>query len=152
MLLDRRINMPLRRMGANHAERALCVLQRSRRFGIRPRIRHPVFQQHAGDVDGIEPVAHLRAFEINGENAVSASGKNYHRRARAGRLCRVERERRCRNVADTIHKAAGHHVVFGRGGIHLGGRIGLSAVRAVRPQLQSEMARRRWPCLLLGQQ
>ena len=44
-------------------------------LGYGPGIRHTVFQKHAGDVDGIQPVAHLGAFEINGENAVSASGE-----------------------------------------------------------------------------
>ena len=38
--------------------------------------RHAVFQQHAGDADGIQPLADFGAFEIEGQDTVAAAGRD----------------------------------------------------------------------------
>ena len=71
-----RVDVPVRGMGANDAEGALRILKGGCGFWVRPGVRHAVFQQHAGDADGVEPIADFGAFEVDGETPVAASGKN----------------------------------------------------------------------------
>src|SRR5208337_2922658 len=71
-----RVNMPLRSVRAHDAQRALGILERSTRFRIGARIGYAVLEQHARDTRGVEPLAHFRAFQVDGQDAVAASGKN----------------------------------------------------------------------------
>ena len=61
---------------AHEAKGALRVLQGCGRFGIRAGVRDAIFHEHAGDADGVEPVADFGAFEIDGEDAIASAGKD----------------------------------------------------------------------------
>src|ERR1700723_4079529 len=74
------INAPLPGMLAYQAHGALRVLEGLDGFRIGAAPGHPILEQHASNAFGREPVATFRAFEINGENTVTAAGKNNHRR------------------------------------------------------------------------
>ncbi len=137
-----RINMPLCGLGAHDSKSALGILKRGRRLGIRPGIGYAVFQEHASDARGVEPVADLGAFEVDGKNSVRASGKHHHSGASVLALRRVEGECRRRNVSDANDQLAGNHVVLGGGGITLRRWIGLGAGCPMWPDVQSAVAGR----------
>ena len=77
-----RVDVPLGGTGADEAEGALGILKRGGGFGIRTGIGHAVFDQDAVDAGGVQPIADFGAFEIDGQDAVSAAGK--HQDGRAG--------------------------------------------------------------------
>ena len=128
-----RIDVPLRGMGADNPEGPLGILEGGRGLGIGAGIGHAVFEQDAGDAGGVEPVAHFRAFEVDGQDAVTASGKNHNGGARVLALGRVEGEGRRGDVAETDERLAGDEVVLGSRGVDFRARIGLGAGRPVRP-------------------
>src|SRR5208283_1271976 len=77
-----RVYTPLARMRAHDPHGALRILQGSGRLWVRPRVGHAVFHKDAGDAGGVEPVAHLGPFQVNGQDAVTASRKDNHGGAR----------------------------------------------------------------------
>ena len=114
------IDVPLGCVLANHAEGALRILQSRGGFGIRTGVGHAILHQHAGHVDGVEPVADLCAFKIDGENLVAAAGKDNHRRSRCGAFRRINRQRRIRDVAEANQRTARDEFVSGLGGVDFG--------------------------------
>ncbi len=127
------INVPLARMRADDPESSLRILKCGRRFGIRPRIRHAIFHQHASRADRIKPFAHLGPFEVYGQDVVTASRKDDNRGAGIGTSWGVNRKRGRRHVAQPDKRLAGDQVVFGGGRIDFSSRIRRSAGSAVRP-------------------
>ncbi len=67
-----RIDMPLGGVGADDSERALGILKRGRRLGIRPGVGHAILNQDAGNAGGVQPIAHLGAFEVDGQDVITA--------------------------------------------------------------------------------
>ncbi len=70
------IDVPFGGVLADDAHGALGVLQGGVGFGIGAGAGDAVLHEHAGDAGGVEPVADLGAFEIDGEDVVAASGKD----------------------------------------------------------------------------
>jgi hypothetical protein len=99
-----------------------------------------VFEQDAVDAGRGEPVADFGALEIDGEDVVTAAGKNHDCRAGvvAGGL--VEGEGGRGHVAEADEGLAGDEVVFGSGCICFSGGIGGRARCDSGPDRQSEMA------------
>jgi len=83
---------------ADEAEGALRILQGSGGFGVGAGAGHAVFEQNAVDAGGIEPVADLGAFKIDGQNVVTAAGKDHDGRAGAVAGCLVEGEGGCETL------------------------------------------------------
>ncbi|MEI9898717.1 MAG: hypothetical protein WDN28_33890 [Chthoniobacter sp.] len=70
----RGIEVPFLRPGAHEAEGALDILQRRDVFLQAGTLGHAILEEHAGDAEGIEPLADFGALEIQGEDAVAAAG------------------------------------------------------------------------------
>ncbi len=101
-----RVDVPFGCVLTDHAERTLRILQSRGRFWIRAGVGDAVLHQHAGYLDGVEPVADLCAFEIDGENLVSAAGKNNDSGSLCGAFWRVNRQRRVGDVAEANQRTA----------------------------------------------
>src|SRR5215475_5292842 len=101
-----RINVPLGSMRANHAERALRILEGSRRFRIWTGVGHTILHQHACDVDRVEPVTHLRSLKINGHDPVATARKYHHGSAGVLLLRSEDSQSRCGDVPDAHHRPA----------------------------------------------
>src|SRR5579863_10369023 len=85
-----RIDMPFGGVKAHEAEGALRILKGGGRFGVGAGVRHAIFYEDAGDAGGVEPIADFGPFEVDGEDAVSASGKDDGGRAGGRATGRVE--------------------------------------------------------------
>ena len=122
-----RVDSPVGGMGADDTESPLGILEGSRRLGIGPGIGHAVFEQGACDAGGVEPVAYLGAFEVDGQDPVSTSGKDDNGGAGVLGPGGVESEGWRGDVAQTDERLAGDEVVLGSRGVDLRARIGLGA-------------------------
>ncbi len=80
-----RVDSPVGGMEADDTESPLGILEGSRRLGIGPGIGHAVFEQGACDAGGVEPVAYLGAFEVDGQDPVSHLLERRPRRRRCSR-------------------------------------------------------------------
>jgi len=147
-----RVNVPIGSMGADNSESPLGILEGSRGFGIGPGIGHAVLEQDASDARGVEPVTHFGAFKVDGQDVVTASGKDYNGGAGVVARGRVESEGRRGNVAETDERLAGDEVVLGSRGVDFRARIGRGAGRAERPKGKRNVAGRRLPCGFLSEQ
>ena len=72
------------------------------------RARHAVFQQHAGDVLGRQPVADLRSFYVDGQILITASWEYHDCSAGVLSFRRIDRHCRLRDFADTHGWPAGY--------------------------------------------
>ena len=105
-----RIDVPFRGMLAHDAKGALRVLQGGGRFGIRACVGHAIFYEDAGDADGVEPVADLGAFEIDGEDLIASAGKDHHGSAGVLLGWRIEGERGAGDVAEAKDRTSGDEI------------------------------------------
>jgi len=90
-----RIDVVLRGMKADQADGPLRILESHWGYRIHlalalpipmwPGIRDAVFQKHAGDSLGCQPVADLRPFQVDRQDEIAAAGKHNYRGARV--LC-----------------------------------------------------------------
>src|SRR6185295_7605505 len=104
------IDLQLGGMEPQQSHRALSVLQRWLRLRVdatvavalprRPRVRHAILEQHAGDAVRREPVTDLRALEVDREDLIAAARKDDDRRARVVPFRRINRVGRPRDVLD----------------------------------------------------
>ena len=125
------IDVPFDGVLANYAHGALSVLEGGVGFGVRAGAGDAILHEHAGDSGGVEPVADLGAFEIDGEDVVAASGKDDDGRSGVGRFGRIDGEGRYGDVAEPDEWLAGDEVVLGGGRVGFGtcgfqGRAGCS--------------------------
>jgi hypothetical protein len=94
-----RINVPLRGVLADKAERALGILQSSGRFRIGACAGYSVLDQDASHPDRVEPVANFGAFEIDGEYLIASARKDNDSRARVVACGAIDGKRRLRDIA-----------------------------------------------------
>ena len=81
------IDLPFSGVGADQAYGALRVVEGCGGFGhVGAGVGDAVLEQDAGDAFGVEPVADFSAFEVDGENVVSAAGEDDYGCAGAGGL------------------------------------------------------------------
>ena len=99
---------------AQEAHGALGILKRGGMFLETFAPGHAVFEQGAGDADGIEPFADLGAFEIEGQDVVPTPGADQHGGAGIlGFLGSIKGEGRLGDVAQTHDPFAGDEVFVG---------------------------------------
>ena len=141
-------------MKADQADRPLGIFQGDWRLRVRaeiwsgPRGRNSIFQEHACNPTGYKPIACLGAFEINGEDFVSAAREHDHRSARVLARWRVDRHRRLRDIADVGPRfSCDQFLRFGSYGLRLRERPRIG--RCPRPYRHLRMPRRRLPHGLL---
>ena len=128
-------NMPLARLGPHQAQRALGILQGRFVGFLLGATRDPVFEQHTGNADGVEPVTHLCAFQVVGQYVVTAAWANQHSRPAvpSGRRG-IDGDGGVGDVAQSNHPCACDHVVAGSGRIHLRAGVGLLAGCPLGPE------------------
>ena len=73
------VDVPLGGMGTGDAHGLLCVFEVFRVFWVVGGLGHAVFDQNAGDADGVEPGADLGAFEAVRETNVGSAGTDERR-------------------------------------------------------------------------
>ena len=87
-------------------------------------VGHTILHQDAGHIDGVEPVANLGAFEIDGEDLVTTSRKDNDSRRCGAALGRIKRQGRTGHVAQTNQRLASNEIVGGLGGVDFRWRVG----------------------------
>ena len=131
-----RINFPFGGVKSGQAKSALGVLERGDiKFLIWAGGGNAVFEQHAGHADGIQPIANFRAFEVPGQNGITASGTNDD--GRSGVFIRGRRkngDRRRGNVRQTNDGFARDQVFARFGNVHFRAEVGNWAGRSLRPE------------------
>ncbi len=122
---------------------------RQSRYGPDLRARHAVFQQHARDSPGRQPITDFRAFKIDGQNVVASAGEHDDRNARVVAPWRIDRHRGLRDAVDIDPRLAGNQLWFTSGVHHRPGDLGpLDRLRIrdhTRPDRHLRMARRWLP-------
>jgi len=106
--------------------------------GVALGLRHSVFDEDAGDADGVEPVAGVAAFAVRYEDAVGAAGKDEDGGSGVLAMGRIDGERGDGYVGEADDATATDEVVGGLGsvGLGVGGLRGLG--RAVGPEGERE--------------
>src|SRR2546430_12401925 len=131
-----RVNAPLLCVAAHKAERTLRVWQRRRVFLQTLPLRHAILQEDAGDADRIEPLAHLRPFQVQREDVVAAARTNNHGRARVPvRRRTIDGDRRPGHVAEPDDRLARDQSVGPLRHVALLADVTLFARRALPPKL-----------------
>ena len=131
---------------AHQSHCALRILQCGGGFGIRARVRHAIFEQHAGHAGGVQPVADFGPFKIDRQNAVAAPGKNDNGGVRsAGALGAIERKRRHGDVSKAHQRTTGNQIVLGRCCVGFRRKIRRRAGRSSGPHVHGELTRWRRP-------
>jgi len=136
------IDVPFGGVGAGETHGLLGVLEVRGVGGIVAgvawRLGNAVFDEDAGDADGVEPVAGVGAFAVGYEDAIAAAGKDEDRGAGVLAVGRIDGERGEGDVGEADDAAAADLVVCGLGGVGLGlgglGRLGCG----VRPERERE--------------
>src|ERR1019366_224085 len=96
---------------------------------------HAVLQQHAGDTDGIEPLADFRAFEVERQDTIAAAGEDDDRGAGVLPVCRrKDLDGGVGDSADASDAFARDQVVGWSGGVLFFTRSGLFARSSVGPE------------------
>ena len=120
---------------ADYAHGALGVLQ-GRAVPRQARAhRHAILHQRAIDTEGIEPLAHLRALQVHGEDAVAAARKDDDRGAGVcGRGRAVKRHGRVTHRAQADHRFPGDQAIGGFGGVLFRAEASLFSRRSSGPE------------------
>ena len=106
-------------------------------------LRHAIFQQPAGNANGVEPCADLRAFKVDGQDVIAPAGADQD--GRAGVLVRrwtEQSEGGFGDVAQAHNPFARYQAIRGRRGVRLGRDIAMRARRSAR-RLESPSRPRR---------
>jgi hypothetical protein len=138
------IDVPVGGVGAGDAHGLLRVFEVGRVGRVAAFFGHTVFDEEAGDADGVEPVADIEAFAIPCEDAIATAGKDEDGGmgvVAAGR--RIDAKGGNGDVGETAGAAAADETVggFGRVGFRVGGLRGLGC--GVRPEGKSGLLGRR---------
>lgn len=123
-----RIDVEIGAVRADDGKGSLRVLKGDVGPGVGSGIGDAVLEQKTGDVSGVEPLADLRAFEIDCENAVAATGEDDDGSAGRVQYGLVDGESGGGDVAQANDGAAGDETVSERRGVSFRGS-GRKAVR-----------------------
>ncbi len=125
------IEMPLGGVGAGEAHGLLSIFEIGGVGGIVACIalglRNAIFDEDAGDADGVEPVAGVGAFAIRYENLIAAAGEDEDRGSGVFAVGRIDGEGGDGDVGEADNAVATEETVSGLGGVSLGG-VGLSGL------------------------
>jgi len=119
------IEMPLGGVGAGEAHGLLGVFEIGGVGGIVAGIPcglgYSVFDEDAGDADGVEPVAGVGTFAVGDEDAIAAAGEDEDCGTRVLAVRRVDGEGGDGDVGEADDATAADEVVGGCGGVGFGG-------------------------------
>ncbi len=136
------IDVPVGGVGAGEAHGLLGVFEVRGVGGIVAGVArglgNAVFDQDAGDANGVEPVAGVGAFAVRYENAIAAAGEDENRGSSVFVVRGIDGERGDGDVGEAGHATAADGVVGGLGGVGFGGG-GLGRLGGgVRPERKRE--------------
>ena len=133
------VDVPLGGMLAGEAHGLLRVFKVFEALGIVAFVRDAVLHENADDVDGVEPVADLGAFEVVGEDAVSSAGKDDDGGGCGRARGLVEGEGGLGDVGELRDGAAADEGIGGGEGVVFGTFDGGGFRGAVGPEREGEL-------------